>query len=59
MHSYEINVIVIMIELFKTWVSKLIRIYFGFALLYWAIGLKKSRYFVIQPGVQPKPVVTR
>ena len=44
------------IERFFTWVSKVIRIYFGFALLRFVIGLKISRHFLNQSEVKPKPI---
>ena len=42
-----------------TWVSKVIRVWFGFVLLRLVIGLKNSRHFLIQSDVKPKPIVTR
>ena len=38
-----------------TWVSKVICVYFGFALLRFVIGLKNSRHFLNQSEVKPKP----
>ena len=42
-----------------TWVLKVIRVCFGFALPRSTIDLKISRHFVIQSDVKPKPIVTR
>ena len=42
-----------------TLVSKVIRIFFGFAQLRLVIGLKISRHFLNQSEVNPKPIVTR
>ena len=41
-----------------TWMSILIRVYFGFALLRLVIGLN-SRHFLDQSEVKPKPTMTR
>ena len=38
--------------------SKVIRIYFGFALLRLVIGLEHSRHFLSQSEVKPEPIVT-
>ncbi len=42
-----------------TWVSKVIRVCIGFALLRFVIGLKPSRHFLSQSEVKPKPIMTR
>ena len=41
-----------------TWVSKVIRVCFGFALLWSVIGLKISRHFLNQSEVKLKPIAT-
>ena len=40
------------------WVSKVIRNYFGFALLSSVIGLKNSRHLLNQSDANPKPIAT-
>ena len=42
---------------FFTWMSKLIRICFGFASTTLPIGFKNSHYFFIQSEVKPKPII--
>ncbi len=42
-----------------TWVSKVIYVCFGFALLCSVIGLKISRHFLDQSELKPKPIVTQ
>ena len=41
-----------------TWVSKVIRVCFGFALLHSVIGLKLSRHFLNQSEVKPRLIAT-
>ena len=41
-----------------TWVSKVVCVYFGFALLRLVIGLKNSRHFLNQSEVKLKPITS-
>ena len=51
-HLFILNRVVL------TWASKVIHVYFGFALLRFVIGLKNSSHFLNQSQVKPKPIVT-
>ena len=56
---FTLFLIILFTRAIFTWVSKVICVYFGFALLRSVIGLKISRHFLDQSEVKPKPITSK